>query len=256
MNRHPLRELREMLDLTAAQLATRLNISVPFLYKLEAGQRTLPEAVIDRLAHVFGAEIDGQELRTSGGLLYTLEDYESKRDRENNALREQQILDGVKTDVELLVRAARSEGMLHVLATRLHECLSATAENLNFRGAIDDIRGANKTITAGEIRAYARTLRLRRRRDRLTRKEDQLVGRADTPEKSRALAAIRRQLADVKCRIAEEMRRVNVRGRRKTIAHRVHGQIELVKPNEPNSTVYPDPTYPPFGSWWPMEPKN
>lgn len=256
MNRHPLRELREMLDLTAQQLARRLNISVPFLYKLEAGHRKLPEAVIGRLAHVFDAQIDGQKLRTSSGLLYTREDYESKRDRENNALREQQIVDGVKTDVELLVRAARSEGMLHVLATRLRECLSATAEDLNLSGAIDDIRGANTTITAGEIRAYARTLRLRRRRDRLIRKQDQLAGREDTPEKSGALATIRRQLADVNCRIAEEMRRTNVQGRRKTVAHHVHGQIELIKPNEPNSTVYPNPTYPPFGSWWSVAPKN
>lgn len=256
MNRHPLKQLREMLDLTAAQFATRLNISIPFLYKIESGERTLPQAVEERVARVLGAEIRGGELRTTGGLLYTREYYESKRDMENNDQRQQQILDGVRNDVELLVRAARSEGMLHVLATRLRECLSATAEDLDLAAAIDNIRGANRTITAGEIRAYARTGRLRRRRDRLIRKEDQLLRGDDTPEKRTALAAIRDQLADVKGRIADEMRRTNVRGRRKTVAHHVHGQIELVRPHEPNATVYDNPTHPRFGSWWTVEPKN
>ncbi len=53
-----LRDRRQGLGLTAAQLSTYLSVSTPNLYMWERGQRRIPEIYLAKLANLFGVAVD------------------------------------------------------------------------------------------------------------------------------------------------------------------------------------------------------
>ncbi len=245
------RTLRESLGLSGVQFAASLNVSLPLLRKVERGELKASPLLKKRLLEVYGVDISRRELRTKVGTQFTPEFFESRRRILEDPLTQKNILEGLKNDVELLVRAAGNTGVLHSLAPRLHECLFLAAKDLQLFPQIESVRQAANTVSAGEIRAYERTSALRQRRRRLLDKLDRLEqssGRKHVKES----VATRAKIADLDKRIREGMERINVRGRRKTIYRSFNKQVVIISPRVPNNTMYENPLYPEFGVWWPL----
>ena len=71
--------------------------------------------------------------------------------------------------------------------------------------------------------------------------------------KKKAVIKAEAELRQLEERIAREMNRINVRGRRRTIYHHFpDGHVVIISPSVPNDKTYENPLSPEFGSWWPL----
>lgn len=250
-----LRELRAAVRVSQAQFATMLGVSLPLCQKLEAGQKPLSSAVRQRVREIYGAVLEKGRLADLSGSTYRREFYDRVRGIGGSKIFFENVLEGAKEDLERLLRAARSRQCLNGVLPRLHDFLARAADELGLRELLDSAEDAG-TVTAGEIRAWERARPFRARKERLLGRLEKLQRQA--AQKARPAARLTREVAELEKavseldeRIAETCRKVQVRGRRKTIYRQLGGKFILIPPSVPDSRRYSLGTDSrPPGRWW------
>ncbi len=244
-----MRRLRaDLLQISQAQFAREVGISLPLVKKLEAGETPLSDFVRQSVRAAYAAELTSDGVFDLSGKPYERELGGLLREVGQSRVLGDMLLEGQKKDLELLRRAAEAKNSLHLLTSRYHSAIRRIADDLQLTEVMERMQKDTATVSAGEIRAWERTAPLRRKHDLLCRRIERL---AMLLGKKRQLSKLRKQAAKLAREIEERKRRSNVAGRRKLLYHWIGGKPVIIPPSAPNSHRYPA-SHPQreFCHWW------
>ena len=235
-----LRKLRAAVGMSQAEFARHLGISLPLCQKMEAGEKPIAAVVRERVREIYGGVLEKRRVTDVSGSVYRPEFFDRVRGISDSKIFFENVLQGAKQDLERLLRAARDRRRLNAFLPRLHDFCDRAADELGLRELLEAADQAG-TVTAGEIRAWERARPLRARKERLLSQLQKLQLRAAgkaTEASTRQIAKLEKSVVEMDDRIAETCRKVQVRGRRKTIYRQLGGQFVLISPRVPDSKRY------------------
>ena len=223
-----------------AEFAKHLGISLALCQKMEAGEKPISAVVRERVREIYGGVLQKRRVADLSGSVYRREFFDRVRGIGDSKIFFENVLAGAKQDLDGLLRAARDRKRLNSFLPRLQDFCARAAEELGLRELLESNDQAG-TVTAGEIRAWERARPLRARKERLLGQLQKLQLRAagkSTKALTREIAKLEKSVLEMDDRIAETCRKVQVRGRRKTIYRQLGGQFVLISPRVPDSKRY------------------